>query len=236
MRKALGCNTTHQHNRQPKLSARIFAKAVYLCRQPNITPSTHRAKICRKQSIKPLYPTPNSVMRFYSAIKQCKDGAAADANSQRRRRDRRPSARKATYTGQYRKRRKEVWKTVLRGNRRNQGKSPKRSLSRNSSHKTRKTSQKPPQKKTATIRRYIACVCSTVHAAEGKPPVLITASAELHRRSGRYHQKTTVIIKTHCKAQGKRSRVRTAKEEGHKSNKIAKARAKTSDDRYTRSG
>lgn len=101
-----------------------------------------------KAIYKPLYPTPNSVMRFYSAIKQCKDGAAADANSQRRRRDRRPSARKATYTGQYRKRRKEVWKTVLRGNRRNQGKSPKRSLSRNSSHKTRKTSQKPPQKKT----------------------------------------------------------------------------------------
>lgn len=89
---------------------------------------------------------------------------------------------------------------------------------------------------TATIRRYIACICSTVHATDGKPPVLITASAELHRRSGRCPQKTTVIIKTHCKAQGKRSRVRTAKEEGHESNRIAKARAKTSDDRYTRSG
>ena len=89
---------------------------------------------------------------------------------------------------------------------------------------------------TATIRRYIACICSTVHAAEGKPPVLITASAELHRRSGRCPQKTTVIIKTHCKTQGKRIRVRTAKEEGHESNKIAKVRAKTSDDRYTRSG
>ena len=146
MRKALGCNTTHQHNRQPKLSAPIFAKGVYLCRQSDITPSTHRAKICRKQSIKPLYPTPNSVMRFYSAIKQCKDDAAADANSRRRRRYRRPSDRKAACPGQYRKRRKEVWKTVLRGNGRNQGKSPKRSLSRNSSHKTRKTSQKPPQK------------------------------------------------------------------------------------------
>ena len=132
---------------------------------------------------------------------------------------------------------KEVWRTVLRGNGRNQGKSPKRSLSRNSSHKTRKTSQKTPQKNnTATIRRYIACTCSTVHAAEEKPPALITASAELHRRSGRCPQKTTVIIKTHCKAQGKRSHVRTAKEEGHESNKIAKARAKTSDDRYTRSG
>ena len=118
-----------------------------------------------------------------------------------------------------------------------QGKSPKRSLSRNSSHKTRKTSQKPPQKNnTATIRRYISCVCSTVHAADGKPPVLITASAELHRRRGRCPQKTTVIIKTHCKTQGKRSHVRTAKEEGHESNKIARARAKTSDDRYTRSG
>lgn len=110
MRKALGCNTTHQHNRQPKLSARIFAKAVCLCRQPDITPSTHRAKICRKQSIKPLYPTPNSVMCFYSAIKKCKDDAAADANSRRRRRDRRPSARKAAYTGQYRKRRKKYGK------------------------------------------------------------------------------------------------------------------------------
>lgn len=89
---------------------------------------------------------------------------------------------------------------------------------------------------TATTRRYIACVCSTVHAADGKPPVLITASAELHRRSGRCPQKATVIIKTHCKTQGKRNCVRTAKEEGHESNKIAKARAKTSDDRYTRSG
>lgn len=107
MRKALGCNTTHQHDRQPKLSARIFAKAVCLCRQADITPSTHRAKICRKQSIKPLYPTPNSDMRFYSAIKQCKDDAAADANSRRRSRDRRQSARKAEYTGQYRKRRKK---------------------------------------------------------------------------------------------------------------------------------
>ena len=176
-------------------------------------------------------------MRFYSAIKQCKDDAAADANSRRRRRDRRPSDRKAACPGQYRKRRKEVWKTVLRGNRRNQGKSPKRSLSRNSLHKTRKTSQKPPQKNnTATIRRYIACICSTVHAAEGKPPALITASAEWHRRSGRCPQKATVIIKTHCKTQGKRNCVRTAKEEGHESNKIAKARAKTSDDRYTRSG
>lgn len=86
---------------------------------------------------------------------------------------------------------------------------------------------------TATTRRYIACICSTVHAAEGKPPVLITASAELHRRSGRCPQNATVIIKTHCNTQGKRSRVRTAKEEEHKSNKIAKARAKTSDDRYT---
>lgn len=162
MRKALGCNTTHQHNRQPKLSAWIFAKAVYLCRQPDITPSTHRAKICRKQSIKPLYPTPNSVMRFYSAIKQCKDDAAADANSRRRRRDRRPSDRKAACPGQYRKRRKEAWRTVLRGNGRNQGKSPKRSLSRNSSYKTRKTSQKPPQKNNAvTTRRYIACICSS---------------------------------------------------------------------------
>ena len=89
---------------------------------------------------------------------------------------------------------------------------------------------------TATIRRYIACICSTVHAAEGKPPVLITASAEWHRRSGRCPQKATVIIKTHCKTQGKRNCVRTAKEEGHESNKIAKVRAKTSDDRYTRSG
>lgn len=89
---------------------------------------------------------------------------------------------------------------------------------------------------TATIRRYIACICSTVHAAEEKPPALITASAELHRRSSRCPQKTTVIIKTHCKAQGKRSRVRTANEEGHESNKIVKARAKTSDDRYTHSG
>ena len=88
---------------------------------------------------------------------------------------------------------------------------------------------------TATIRRYIACVCSTVHAADGKPPVITTASAERHRRSGRCPQKTTVIIKTHCKAQGKRSRVRTAKEEGRESNKTAKARAKTSDDRYTHS-
>lgn len=131
---------------------------------------------------------------------------------------------------------KEVWRTVLRGNGRNQGKSPKRSLSRNSSHKTRKTSQKPPQNNTATIRRYIACICSTVHAADGKAPVLITASAELHRRSGRCPQKTTVIKKTHCKTQGKRNCVRTAKKEGHESNKIAKARAKTSDDRYTCSG
>ncbi len=147
MRKALGCNTTHQHNRQPKISARIFAKAVYLCRQPDITPSTHRAKICRKQSIKPLYPTPNSAMRFYSAIKQCKDDAAADANSRRRRRDRRPSARKAAYTGQYRKRRKKYGGQFCEVTGEKQGKSPKRSLSRNSSHKTRKTSQKPPQKK-----------------------------------------------------------------------------------------
>lgn len=45
----------------------------------------------------------------------------------------------------------EVWKTVLRGNRRKQGKSPKRSLSRNSSHKTRKTSQKTPQKTTRRL-------------------------------------------------------------------------------------
>ena len=89
---------------------------------------------------------------------------------------------------------------------------------------------------TATIRRYIACICSTVHAADGKPPVLITASAERHRCSGRCPQKATVIIKTHCKTQGKRNCVRTAKEEGHESNKIAKVRAKTSDDRYTRSG
>ena len=80
-----------------------------------------------------------------------------------------------------------------------QGKSPKHSLSRNSSHKTRKTSQKPPQKQHGdypTIYRmcmqYSAC-------SRGKPPVLITASAELHRRSGRCHQKTTVIIKTNCK-------------------------------------
>lgn len=208
-----------------------------MCRQSDITPSIHHAKICRKQSIKPLYPTPNSVMRFYSAIKQCKDDAAADANSRRRRRDRRPSDRKAACPGQHRKRRKEVWKTVLRGNRRKKRKSPKHSLSRNSSHKTRKTSQKPPQKNnTTTTRRYIACACSTVHAADGKPPVLITASAERHRCSGRCPQKTTVIIKTHCKTQGKRNCVRTAKEEGHESNKIAKARAKTSDDRYTRSG
>lgn len=132
---------------------------------------------------------------------------------------------------------KEVWRIGLRGNWRKIKKSPKRSLSRNSSHKTRKTSQKPPQKNnTTTTRRYIACICNTVHAAEGKPPVLITASAERHRCSGRYHQKTTVIIKTHCKTQGKRSCVRTANEEGRESNKIAKARAKTSDDRYTRSG
>lgn len=133
---------------------------------------------------------------------------------------------------------KEVWRTVLRGNGRNQEKSPKHSLSRNSLHKTRKTSQKTPQKKnnTAIIRRHIACVCSTVHAADGKPPVLITASAERHRCSGRCPQKATVIIKTHCKTQGKRSRVRTANEEGRESNKIAKVRAKTSDDRYTRSG
>lgn len=122
----------------------------------------------------------------------------------------------------------------MRGIGRKIKKSLKRSLSRNSSHKTLKTSQKPPQKNnTTTTRRYIACICSTVHAAEGKPPVLITASAEWHRRSGRCPQKTTVIIKTHCKAQSKRSRVRTAKEEGHESNKIAKERAKTSDDRYT---
>ena len=108
-----------------------------------------------------------------------------------------------------------------------QGKSPKRSLSRNSSHKTRKTSQKTPQKNnTATTRQYIACICSTVRAAEEKPPALITASAERHRCSGRCPQKTTVIIKTHCKTQGKRNCVRTAKEEGHESNKIAKARAK----------
>ena len=108
-----------------------------------------------------------------------------------------------------------------------QGKSPKRGLSRNSSHKTRKTSQKSAAKNnTATTRRYIACICSTAHAAEGKPPVLITASAERHRCSGRCPQKTTVIIKTHCNTQGKRSRVRTAKEEGHESNKIAKVRAK----------
>lgn len=89
---------------------------------------------------------------------------------------------------------------------------------------------------TATTRQYIACICSTVHAAEEKPPALITASAEWHRRSGRCPQKTTVIIKTHCKTQGKRIRVRTANEKGHESNKIAKVRAKTSDDRYTRSG
>lgn len=89
---------------------------------------------------------------------------------------------------------------------------------------------------TTTTRRYIACACSTVHAADGKPPVLITASAERHRCSGRCPQKATVIIKAHCKTQGKRNCVRTAKEEGHESNKIAKARAKTSDDRYTRSG
>ena len=89
---------------------------------------------------------------------------------------------------------------------------------------------------TATTRQYIACICSTVRAAEEKPPALITASAERHRCSGRCPQKTTVIIKTHCKTQGKRNCVRTAKEEGHESNKIAKARAKTSDDRYTRSG
>ena len=88
---------------------------------------------------------------------------------------------------------------------------------------------------TATTRRYIACTCNTVHAAEEKPPALITASAEWHRRSGRCPQNTTVIIKTHCRTQGKRNCVRTAKEEGHESNKIAKARAKTSDDRYTRS-
>ena len=97
--------------------------------------------------------------------------------------------------------------------------------------------KKAPQKNnTATTRQYIACICSTVRAAEEKPPALITASAERHRCSGRCPQKTTVIIKTHCKTQGKRNCVRTAKEEGHESNKIAKARAKTSDDRYTRSG
>lgn len=236
MRKALGCNTTHQHNRQPKLSAWIFAKAVYLCRQPDITPSTHHAKICRKQSIKPLYPTPNSVMRFYSAIKQCKDDAAADANSRRRRRYCRPSARKAAYTGQYRKHRKKHGGQFcevtgeIKENHRNAAFPVIVRIKHAKQVKNRRKNN------TATIRRYIACICGTVHAAEGKPPVLITASVELHRRSGRCPQKTTVIIKTHCKAQGKRSHVRTAKEEGHESNKIAKARAKTSDDRYTRSG
>lgn len=132
---------------------------------------------------------------------------------------------------------KEAWRTVLRGNRRNQ------ENHRNIAFPVivcikhaKQVKNRRKKNNTATIRRYIACVCSTVHAAEGKPPVLITASAEWHRSSGRCPQKATVIIKTHCKAQGKRSRVRTAKEEGHKSNKIAKARAKTSDDRYTRSG
>lgn len=117
-----------------------------MCRQSDITPSIHHAKICRKQSIKPLYPTPNSAMRFYSAIKQCKDDAAADVNSRRRRRDRRPSARKAACPGQYRKHRKKHGGQFCEATGEKQGKSPKRSLSRNSSHKTRKTSQKPPQK------------------------------------------------------------------------------------------
>lgn len=235
MRKALGCNTTHQHNRQPKLSAWIFAKAVCLCRQSDITPSIHHAKIRRRQSIKPLYLTPNSAMRFYSAIKQCKDDAAADANSRRRRRYCRPSDRKAAYTGQYRKRRKKYGGQFcevtgeIKENHRNAVFPVTVCI------KHAKQAKKRRKNNTATIRRYIACICSTVHATDGKPPVLITASAELHRRSGRCPQKTTVIIKTHCKAQGKRSRVRTAKEEGHESNKIAKVRAKTSDDRYTRS-
>lgn len=206
-----------------------------MCRQSDITPSIHHAKICRKQSIKPLYPTPNSAMRFYSAIKQCKNDAAADANSRRRVRCSRQSARKAACPGQYRKHRKKhggQFCEVLGEKQKNHRNAAFPVTVRIKHAKQAKNRRK---NNTATIRRYIACVCSTVHAADGKPPVLITASAERHRRSGRYHQKTTVIIKTHCKTQGKRNCVRTAKEEGHESNKIAKARAKTSDDRYTRS-
>ena len=164
MRKALGCNTTHQHNRQPKLSARIFAKAVYLCRQPDITPSIHHAKTCRKQSIKPLYPTPNSVMRFCSAIKQCKDDAAADANSRRRRRYCRPSARKAAYTGQYRKRRKKYGGQFcevtgeIKENHRN-------AVFPVTVRIKHKTSQKPPQKTTRRLPDNI----SHVHAVQRMP-------------------------------------------------------------------
>lgn len=129
-----------------------------MCRQSDITPSIHHAKICRKQSIKPLYPTPNSVMRFYSAIKQCKDDAAADANSRRRRRYCRPSDRKSACPGQYRKRRKKYGGQFCEVMGEKQEKSPKRSLSRNSSHKTRKTSQKTPQKTTRRLPDNISHV------------------------------------------------------------------------------
>ena len=189
-----------------------------------------------KAIYKTVIPDTEFSLRFYSAIKQCKDDAAADANSRRRRRDRRPSARKAACPGQYRKRRKKYGKQFceatgeIKENHRNAVFPVIVRIKHAKQVKNRRKNN------TATIRRYIACICSTVHAAEGKPPVLITASAELHRRSGRCPQKITVIIKTHCKTQGKRNCVRTAKEEGRESNKIAKARAKTSDDRYTRSG
>lgn len=209
-----------------------------MCRQSDITPSIHHAKICRKQSIKPLYPTPNSVMRFYSEIKQCKDDVSADANSRRRRQIPPavgPQSRMSRTVSETPKRSMEnSFARYWEKNKENHRNAVFPVTVRIKHAKQAKNRRK--KNNTATIRRYIACVCSTVHAADGKPPVLITASAELHRRSGRCPQKTTVIIKTHCKAQGKRSHVRTAKEEGHESNKIAKARAKTSDDRYTRSG
>lgn len=188
-----------------------------------------------KAIYKIVIPDTEFCLRFYSAIKQCKDDAAADANSRRRRRDRRPSDRKAACPGQYRKHRKKHGGQFcevtgeIKENHRNAAFPVTVRIKHSKQVKNRRKNN------TATIRRYIACICSTVHAAEGKLPVLITASAEWHRRSGRCPQKATVIIKTHCKTQGKRIRVRTAKEEGHESNKIAKARAKTSDDRYTRS-
>ena len=172
---------------------------------------------------------------FYSAIKQCKDDAAADANSRRRRRDRRPSDRKAACPGQYRKHRKkhggqfcEVTGEIKENHRNAVFPVTVRIKHAKQAKKRRKKQHGDHPTIYRMYMQYSAC-------SRGKPPVLITASAERHRCSGRCPQKATVIIKTHCKTQGKRSRVRTAKEEGHESNKIAKVRAKTSDDRYTRS-